>query len=191
MIIKKAKPEDSKLIATYMMLAMEDIVYSFIGEESFQKAIHFLESLIRTKSNQYSYENCWVVEINSKIVAMANIYDGANLYSLRKPVVNQINLMFNKEFNPDDETQAGEFYIDCIGVHPNWQGKGIGSKLLLFLIDEYVCKRNQSIGLLVDSCNPNAKKLYLNLGFERIGIKTLAGKNMEHLQIKKNTLKNK
>ena len=141
--------------------------------------------MISKKANQYSYENCWLVEKNKQIVAVANIYDGGNLYNLRKPVTDQIKMMFNREFNFEDETQKGEFYIDCIGVHPDWQGKGLGTKLLQFLIDEYVCKKQKTLGLLVDNDNPNAKRLYLNLGFEVIGSKTLAGKKMEHLQIKK------
>jgi ribosomal protein S18 acetylase RimI-like enzyme len=54
-----------------------------------------------------------------------------------------------------------------------------------FLIDEYVHKRDKTLGLLVDKDNPDAKKLYLKLGFEIVGEKTLVGKNMEHLQFKK------
>lgn len=185
MMIRKAKVEDSGAIATYMMLAMEDIVYKFIGENSFEKAFQLIENLVSKEANQYSYENCWVVEKNKQIVAVANIYDGGNLYDLRKTVADQIKMMFNMEFNPEDETQNGEYYIDCIGVHPDWQGKGLGTKLLQFLIDEYVCKKQVTIGLLVDNDNPKAKRLYLNLGFEIIGPKILAGKKMEHLQIKR------
>ncbi|MDQ2179367.1 N-acetyltransferase [Marinifilum sp. D714] len=185
MRIRKARAEDSGVIASYMMLAMEDIVYGFIGENSFEKAIQLIECLVRKEANQYSYENCWIVEENKQIVAVANIYDGGSLYDLRKPVADQIKVMFNREFNPEDETQNGEFYIDCIGVNPDWQGKGLGTKLLQFLIEEYVCKKQVPIGLLVDNDNPKAKRLYLNLGFEIIGSKILAGKNMEHLQIKK------
>jgi ribosomal protein S18 acetylase RimI-like enzyme len=72
-----------------------------------------------------------------------------------------------------------------MAVSPHQQGKGIGSKLFDFLIGEYVYKQNETLGLLVDKDNPNAKKLYLKLGFEVVSEKTLAGKEMEHLQFKK------
>ncbi|RKF03267.1 acetyltransferase (GNAT) family protein [Tenacibaculum lutimaris] len=183
MIIRKATPQDSKEIAIYMMLAMEDIVYEFIGEKSTEKALDFLRKLITQKNNQYSYENCYVIEDNSNVIAMANVYNGANLEDLRHPVASLIKTMFNKSFQCEDETQKGEFYIDCIGVNPNYQGKGLGSKMLYFLIDEYVYKQNETLGLLVDKDNPNAKKLYLKLGFDIVGEKTLTGKKMEHLQI--------
>ena len=184
MIIRKATPKDTKEIATYMMLAMEDIVYEFIGENSEEKALSFLETLILQKDNQYSYENCWVIDDNGNAIAVANVYNGADLEKLRTPVASLVKTMFNREFQCEDETEKGEFYIDCIGVNPNYQGKGLGSKILHFLIDEYVSKRKETLGLLVDKDNPNAKRLYLKLGFEITGEKTLTGKEMEHLQIK-------
>ncbi len=182
MRFRKATKANSKVIATYLMLAMEDIVYQFIGENSTVKATQFLESLIPEKANQYSYENCWIAESDVGIIAVANIYDGAKLHQLRKPVAAAIKTMFNRDFNPEDETQTGEFYIDCVAVNPNQQGKGIGSQFFEFLIEEYVQKRNETLGLLVDKDNPNARRLYLKLGFEIIGEKTLAGKSLEHLQ---------
>ncbi|MCL2291417.1 MAG: GNAT family N-acetyltransferase [Bacteroidetes bacterium] len=184
MLIRKAKTEDSKAIAAYMLLAMEEIAYQFIGENSIEKVTQFLVNLISKEATQYSYENCWVVEIESAIIAAAIVYDGAKLLELREPVAKEIKSMFNRDFNPEDETQAGEYYIDCVGVSPYHQGKGIGSQIFQFLIDEYVYKRNETLGLLVDKDNPNAKKLYLKLRFEVVGEKTLAKKKMEHLQFR-------
>jgi ribosomal protein S18 acetylase RimI-like enzyme len=184
MLIRKATPKDSSVIATYLMLAMEDIVYQFIGENSREKAIQFLERLTSKKNTQYSYENCWIAELENEIAGVAVVYEGAKLLELREPVAKEIKSMFGRDFNPEDETQEGEFYIDCMAVSPHQQGKGIGSKLFDFLIDEYVYKQNETLGLLVDKDNPSAKKLYLKLGFEVVSEKTLAGKEMEHLQFK-------
>jgi ribosomal protein S18 acetylase RimI-like enzyme len=184
MLIRKAEAEESGSIAPLVFSAMQDITYRFIGENSREKAIQLLDSLIRERKNQYSYENCWVIVSDNIIIAVAIIYDGANLAPLREPVAHRIKSMFARPFNPEDETQAGEHYIDCVGVAPNLQGKGIGTKLFQFLLEEYAVKNNQILGLLVDKDNPDAKKLYLKLGFEIVGEKTLAGKPMEHLQFK-------
>jgi ribosomal protein S18 acetylase RimI-like enzyme len=190
MIIRKSKPEESNAIASCIALAMKDIIYHFIGEDSAEKAIWFLNTLIQEKGNQYSYENCWVVESENEIVAAAIVYDGARLKELRKPVANAVKLMFNREFHPEDETQAGEHYIDCIGVNPNQQGKGIGTKVLKFLINAYVHQKDKTLGLLADKKNPRAKQLYLKLGFEIVDEKILAGNKMDHLQyVKKTTSK--
>ncbi|TRZ42966.1 GNAT family N-acetyltransferase [Robertkochia solimangrovi] len=183
MTIRKAKKEESQKIAPLIFLAMEDIAYNFAGEKSKDKAIQFLESLIKEKNNQYSYENCWVAETQEAIAGMAVIYNGAHLASLRKPVTEKVMSMFSRSFELEDETQAGEYYIDCISVAPDHQGKGIGSKILLFLIEEYVHKHHETLGLLVDKDNPNAKRLYVKLGFEPVDEKIIAGKEMEHLQL--------
>lgn len=175
--------KDAQSIATYLLLAMEDIVYTFIEEKDPIKAKAFMLHFVVKENNQYSFQNCWVAEDGESIVGAVNVYDGAKLHTLRQPVVEHIRSKFNKDFTPEDETQAGEYYIDTLGVHPKQQGKGIGSKMLQFLIDEYVNKREQTLGLLVDEENPNAKRLYVKLGFKSAGKKVLFGKLMEHLQI--------
>ncbi len=182
--VRKAILNDSEIIATYLLLAMEDIVYKFIGEEDAEKAKEFMLHFVEKDSNQYSYQNCWVVEDNMKVVAAINLYNGARLSELRQPVIEYLRNKFDKDFNPEDETQAGEYYIDSLGVNPNQQSKGIGTKLLQYVINEYVNKHCQTLGLLVDEINPNAKRLYLKLGFKSVGKRVLFGKNMEHLQIK-------
>lgn len=170
---------------------MEEIVYEFIGEVDSQKARAFLLHFVREENNQYSYQNCWVVEQDNnvvecdcRIVATVNIYDGRKLEELRWPIIKYIKEHFNRELVVEDETEPGEFYIDSFGVSLDQQGKGLGSEILKFLVDEYVNRQNRTLGLLVDIENPNAKRLYLKMGFKSVGKKTLVGKTLEHLQIK-------
>lgn len=185
MVIRKATKTDSTAIARYLLLAMEDIVFEFIGEKNPDKAMAFMQYLTASENNQYSYMNCWVAEEGEEVIAAVTIYDGGQLEELRAPVAQYVKEICGQSFNPENETQAGELYIDSFGVDAKHQGKGIGSKLLQFLIDEYVHKKGQTLGLLVDKENPGAKKLYLNLGFRVVGEKTLVGKQMEHLQVEK------
>ncbi|MDX3915309.1 MAG: hypothetical protein QHC79_17330 [Pseudosphingobacterium sp.] len=35
--------------------------------------------------------------------------------------------MFRINYNPENEIQVGEYYIDIVGVSPAQQGEGIGS----------------------------------------------------------------
>jgi ribosomal protein S18 acetylase RimI-like enzyme len=183
MIIRKATIDDSELIAKYLLLAMEEIIYKFIDERNPKTAYYFLLHFVESENNQYSYQNCFVAQENEEIIGAVSVYDGGKLQELRKPIVDYVRLNFNPDFSPENETQAGEFYIDSLGVSPNHQGKGIGSKLLQFLIEEFVTKNKQTLGLLVEEENPGAKKLYLKLGFKVVGEKTLVGKKLEHLQI--------
>lgn len=182
MIIRKAKIEDQHAVVPLLLSAMEDIVYNFINIKDYKEATQFISDMYISKDNQYSFENTWVVEIGGQILAAGIVYNGADLQRLRIPIKKYIDSKYNLSFQPEDETQAGEYYIDCVGVHPLSQGKGIGSALFQFFIQEYVENRNQKLGLLVEIDNPQAKKLYLKLGFKVINECTLAGKKMEHLQ---------
>lgn len=166
------------------MLAMEEIAYAFIGVNDWDQAFWFLVGLVKKEGNQYSWQHCWVVENEIGVVGAAIVYDGAKLQELRAPVAVEIRQSFGRDFDPEDETQTGEFYIDCIGVNPDLQGKGIGSQLLQFLIEEFVVQNRQTLGLLVEKDNLKAKDLYLKLGFKVVSEKTLTGKVMEHLQLR-------
>lgn len=183
MTIRKATIEDSESIATFLLLAMEEIIYKFIGMNDHKTAYYFLLHFVELEKNQYSYQNCFVAEENNEIIGAVSVYNGGMLQELRQTIIDYVRLNFNPDFNPENETQRGEFYIDALGVSPNHQGKGIGSKMLQFLIEEFVTKDKEILGLLVEEENPGAKKLYLKLGFKVVGTQTLVGKKLEHLQI--------
>ncbi len=111
-----------------------------------------------------------------------NIYNGAELLQLRQPVLDFLSSKYGRNVLPEEETAAGEYYIDTIAVHPAHRGKGIGAGLLKFSIGEYVVKNKFVLGLLVEESNEAARKLYLKLGFSQAGRKILLGKTMDHLQ---------
>lgn len=183
MIIRKASAKDSIYIAPLLLLAMEDIIYTFINKTDYDTALNFLSYFVQKENNQYSYQNCFVAEKDNIIIGAVNLYDGAKLQLLRQPVIDYVKDNYNSNFNPEDETQKGEYYIDTLGVSPAQQGQGTGSKMLHYLIDKYAIKNKHVLGLLVEEDKPDAKKLYLKLGFKVVGKKKLAGKNLDHLQI--------
>ena len=106
------------------------------------------------------------------------------MHELRKPVLELLKKDYKQEIYPQDETQAGEIYIDTIAVSENFRGKGIGTEILDYLIEELVNKKKLTLGLLVDFSNPSAKKLYERKGFVVIGEKMLMNENHEHMQYK-------
>ncbi len=181
--IRKAEYKDSGEIARLLLLAMEDIVYEFLNVRNKQAAFDFMYHMVHTENNQYSYQKVYVATHEGKIVGAVNVYDGALLEELRKPVARYISAHTHKPFEPENETRAGEFYVDSIGVSPEWQGQGIGGKLLQHLISEYVQKQGLTLGLLVEKANPAARRLYEKVGFRKTGEKILVGKVMDHLQL--------
>lgn len=181
--IRKAEYTDSEAVATLLLLAMEEIVYEFLGRKDKEAVFDFMHDLVRTAGNQYSCEHVYVAVQEGKIAGAVNIYDGARLEELRKPVAQYVTARTQRPFEPENETQAGEFYIDSIGVHPHYQGQGIGQRLLRYLIREYVENQGLTLGLLVEKANPAARRLYEKVGFRKAGEKILVGKAMDHLQL--------
>lgn len=186
--IRKSYPEEADQIAELMLFAMEGIVYEFIGEKNYEKAKQFLKELIESTNNQYSYENTYVALENNEIVGSFTLYDGSNLLELRNPVIDKIKNEFGLDIQPENETEAGEFYIDTIAVYPMHRGKGYGNKILDYLTKDFAEKNNVTIGLLVDHKNPNAKKLYESKGFVKVGEKDLMQTKNDHLQYKKGAI---
>lgn len=180
--IRPARADEASTVAPLLLSAMTDIFLKFIGSTSTEEAAAFLTDLIAQPGNQFSAEHCIVAEVDQQIVGVACTYDGGKAEALSEPVHQAIKARFDHAADTAAETQAGEHYIDCIGVHPNFRGHGIGSSLLSWLSKTYVDENQRTLGLLVDLENPKAKRLYERLGFVVKGQKTLVGKPFEHMQ---------
>lgn len=83
------------------------------------------------------------------IQGMINCYNGADLKILRAPFLEYIRSVYDVTVHPEDETQPGEYYIDCLGVYPEHQGKDIGKNLIAGLAEHATAKCCDVLGLLV------------------------------------------
>ncbi|WP_254562754.1 GNAT family N-acetyltransferase [Dyadobacter diqingensis] len=179
-MIRPAKPEDAAAVAPLMILAMGHIAGIFARSENHEDAIPFFDAFFRQDNNQYSYVNTLVFENEAGVVGSVTGYDGKLLRSLRQPILDELHKS-DPDFSPNDETEAGEYYLDCVNVHANHQGKGIGK----LLINAFCAHARQlgyhRVGLIVDLENPAAKRLYENLGFAAAGEKDFMGHQYYHM----------
>ncbi len=182
MIIRPATQQDSAAIADCLLLAMQNIVKLFLATDDPNAARRFMSHFTALPGNQYSFENCQIALIDGKVVGAINVYDGAHLDELRKPVMDYIRENHNPTFAPEDETGPGEYYIDTLGVLPEHRLKGIATALLQSSVEHFVHRNRSTLSLLVAPYNDKAKRLYLNLGFQPVGTKILMGETLEHLQ---------
>jgi len=165
-MIRKAKPSDAKAVAPLIIQAMGELANKFSNTTNAKKTLELFEYFFSQQNNQYSYENTLVFEENSQILGSLNAYDGGQLPELRKKFIDYISLHNDvKDFNPEVETQAGEFYLDTISVLPSAQGKGIGKQLIAAGIDWAEKTGHKTVGLLVEAENEKALSLYQSKGF--------------------------
>lgn len=181
MSIRPAESNDARNIAEFILLAMNDLAFKFSNSTDKEFTHSLFEKFVAAKSNQYSFENTLVAEENDEIIGAILAYDGAKLEELRNPFIEYLKTNCGFEGTPENETEAGEIYLDTLGVSPHHQGKGIGQKLIQSLIEQSRKKGFQKIGLLVDPDNPPAKRLYERIGFKVVGTKPLLGTTYEHL----------
>lgn len=189
MKIVPASIEQAESIASLIMLAMNhECCQNFAGPSHTLEDFHrMMTTLVRRDDSQYSYRNAMVaLDDNTTdghpVVAGVIVgYDGADLHRLRETFLQAAKEFLGQDFRGmDDETQAGEYYIDSLAVNESYRHQGLATLLLKKLIDQK--GQRQPVGLLVDKGNPGAERLYRSLGFEYVNDTTWGGHEMRHLQ---------
>ena len=176
-MIRGAVAADAPLVGKVVLMALH-------YDETHPLASIFAE-LASREISQYSYRNALVAEIDGETVGAIIGYDGARLDELRKPLFELMREKFGNLPTVEDETSAGEFYLDSLAVLPQWRGRGVGGALLSTARDRAFAAGHERVGLIVDFENPRAEALYNSLGFERVNATTFLGHDMWHMQAKK------
>ena len=177
--IRKAHKEEAQQIAELFMLAwpVDEILES--NAISYDQLYESITLIAGGEDTIYSYENTLVAEIDGKVVGAMCAYDGADYQRLKQPIVDTLGP--DSGFAKLKETEAGEFYLDSVGVLPEFRGRGIASRLF-----EAQCERAASLGhevagLIVDVDKPQAEALYARLGFVYLADKDFFGHTMKHM----------
>ncbi|QEC76122.1 GNAT family N-acetyltransferase [Mucilaginibacter ginsenosidivorax] len=183
-MIREARNTDALTLSQLIVLAMGELAPKFVNGRDESEAGSLFELFAGKTGNQYSYENALVYEDETGICGMILGYDGAKLATLREPFLQHIKTTYNFEQPVEDETEPGEYYIDCLSVFPGHQGKGIGKKLIKAFIEYAADKGYFTTGLLVSKNNPGAKSMYTSLDFKVVDERLFVGDMYEHLQYK-------
>ena len=177
--IRKARKEDASHIAELFMLAwpVEDILNS--NGITYGQLHESMTEVAADEETIYSYENTFVAETDGKIVGAMCAYDGADYLRLKQPIVDMLGA--DSGFAQLKETEAGEFYLDSVGVLEEYRGKGIGSQLFAAQIERARSLGHKTAGLIVDEDKPEAEALYTRLGFRHLDNKDFFGHMMKHM----------
>ena len=143
-----------------------------------------MTDLVCRADSQYSYLNTLVaLNAQREVIGVCTSYDGAELHQRRTAFVQGCLARFNRDFgNMDDETAAGELYVDSLAVDVRYRGKGIAKALLRATIEKGKQLQLPAVGLLVDKGNPKAERLYTSVGFQYVDDNQWGGHAMRHLQ---------
>ena len=184
--IEQAQVSQASDIARLIMEAMNhECCLYFAGEEHGLSGFHqLMTDLVCRDDSQYSYLNTLVaLNAQREVIGVCTSYDGAELHQRRTAFVQGCLARFNRDFgNMDDETAAGELYVDSLAVDVRYRGKGIAKSLLKATIEKAKQLQLPAVGLLVDKGNPKAERLYTSVGFQYVDDNQWGGHAMRHLQ---------
>jgi len=182
-MIRSANPNDAVNIAPLLIDAMKELAIQYANNPDPYQAVPIFEHFITQKNNQYSYQNMLVFCIDEEVIGVINGYDGKRFSDLRGPFISYLQDELQTTIPNEAETAEGEYYIDALSVSKHHQGKGIGKKLILYLIEKARKDGFEKIGLLVSTEKDAAKRLYQSLGFSIVGLKHLLGERYHHMQL--------
>ena len=178
--IRHAQPHDAHTIAQAVAMAIGDTgaLCNYCGADY----LAVLTEIAHSEATQYSWQNALIAECDGQVAGAIVGYDGAQLQELRQGTLAIIRQRTGRVPTIVDETEAGEYYLDSLATLPHYRSIGVGAALV-----EAFCKRAfaegaERVGLIVDTHNPNAERLYLASGFEPVGERTFFGHQMRHLQ---------
>ena len=184
--IREASKNQAEEIARLIMMAMtDDCCLHFCGVghglDDFRR---MMISLVECEDSQYSYRNTLVAMDDVDVVGIAVSYDGARLHQLRQAFIEAAKEQIGKDHSGmDDETQAGELYLDSLAVLPKYRRQGIASRLIKAAKERANSFGLPCVGLLVDKGNPSGEALYSSLGFQYANDNTWGGHPMRHLTL--------
>lgn len=183
--IRNARPGEGKRIAELILMAWPvedflagnpDLTYDILRD--------MIAGAVEAPATIYSFENTMVAEVESDasetlIVGAMCAYDGADYIEFKRPILDVIG--HDSDFAGVIETEAGEYYVDSIGVDPEYRGNGIATMLIEAQIKRAWSCGHTRVGLIVDIAKPRAEALYRRLGFEFIGYRKFFDHDMKHM----------
>lgn len=182
-IVEGTKDQAAEIARLIMTAMTDDCCLYFCGDGFGLNDFHkMMTMLVERENSQYSYRNTLVAMDGDKVIGISVSYDGDRLHELRRAFIEAAKKYIGKDHSGmDDETQAGELYLDSLAVLPKYRRQGIARKLLKATKERANRLGLPCVGLLVDKDNPIGEALYTSIGFRYINDNQWGGHPMKHL----------
>ncbi|MCG0790257.1 putative acetyltransferase (putative) [Lactiplantibacillus plantarum] len=184
--IRPADQDDAGQIAPLINMIFDEMQLEELDDIPEPDLEQAITAAYRTPDYLSGKATTVVAEADGQVVGVAFGYPDKNEDAVDDVLarVTANNDAFGSAFEAEAEAESyeHEWYLDSIAVDPNYQGHGIGGKLLAAL-PRYARQAGQKrIGLNVDMANLGAKKLYDRYHYESVGIKPIGDRMYFHMQ---------
>jgi ribosomal protein S18 acetylase RimI-like enzyme len=178
-VIRPALVSDEDAVTRLIYLSMGiEADWLFEGMNG-KNTLGVLGDLFQRIGNRVSYPLSHVAEQDDQVVGLLLAYPGARLsrynwttglHLLQKFGLAATLRLARKQSLYGDlkETEPDEFYISNLGVFPEYQGRGLGSKLMAFAEQLALKAGLKKCSLIVTFGHENARRLYERLGYQLV-----------------------
>lgn len=177
MKIRRALPQDAAVAAEWIAATMAGFGEYVFGAGDHNRAVQGLAGLFRQPVNRFSYQRAWVLEVDDQPAAGLVAFPGSELNTADRAMLWQVPRVYGlagalglahrgRKAQDPWEATPDHFYIAHVAVSPAFQRRGLGRALLDHAAQQAVQTGLSRLALTVDFGNDNARRLYLNCGFE-------------------------
>ena len=175
--IRPARPNDSEKAAFLIRLTLGGTADLFMDAKSTMAPEQIVSALFVRDSGRFSYQHGFILEADDMPVgllisfsaakmAMLDLATGINLLSILGLSAMMRLTQRMLPMTGVHEAERGEYYISNVGVHPDYQRRGYGARLLTFA-EEQACRLGLKIcSLIVNQHNENAIRLYQRFDYQ-------------------------
>jgi ribosomal protein S18 acetylase RimI-like enzyme len=151
--------------------------FDFVFSRRAGQSLEFLRFAFLDGAGEMGYKNHIVAEQNGRVIAVGAAYDGSTGFPFFLSAAGQIIRFYGFSCLPAmirglqvegiiEPPKGRMHYIAHLGVRPDMQGKGIGSKLIEHLLELGRREGRSQAALDVSTRNPRAQALYERFGFQ-------------------------
>ncbi len=169
-IIRKAKTGDANIIARCVLAAIDLLDIDDEVPTDMQDSVSDLINSASDGTRLYCFQHSFIAEHNGMAIGCLIAYNGDNYAELRRNTFNRLYERTGLDLrNNPMETGPGEFYLDCMAIHKEYRGEGVGHKLMSYVIEYGKAQGIKKFTLLVEKSHKRLEEYYAKLGFVPIG----------------------
>lgn len=183
-MIRFATSEDTPRIAELVLVILKDMELSILEKADDQLVLTALEEAMEDPDYRYGYHRGLVNDVDGEVAGIAFGFFASEEETIDESLEKAFSKygLTDQSLFSEQESFAGEWYLDLLCVDETYRGQGIGSELLT-AVQQFAATSGASvIGLCVDHRNEKAKQLYEKEGFKIVGEQVLSDHPYHHMQ---------
>lgn len=187
-ILRPMTTHDSQPVSALIVMAIEDLADQFTKATKSEDLSVRLQMLIDTAETRFSASYGLVIEDQGRVAGAGFAYPGKVMRELTQNMLNQMKTVGANYHGEEEErlisskeADEDEYYIDNLAVFEDFRGKGYSRKIIEAFEERARTEGFSKISILADLHNPNAKAIYLRLGYVPDRIFRVLGHDYDHL----------